>query len=202
MSIAGYPTDPGNEGRDQDGRATPAEPPPDDWNASFTAIVSGISGDMRWEASGKDLDQRAEQATRESTTRDRPDFPRAPDSIWADVAPDTADDRKLRRELRREEREAEFAAFHDAQAEREAAHAADTEHYEPPAPPPMPRFRRSSVVATLLIIAGLALIISPRLLPASLELVVVIGILMIFGGGWVLAQRLRHRHDGDNGAEV
>lgn len=208
MSIAGAPMDHGDQGRSDDGRATPAGGPPDDWDRQFTAIVSGISGDMRWEVSTEELDEKAaDDATRIA------DIPRAPDSIWDDAAfnagadadPDTADDRRLRRELRRAERAESLAAFRQAQEELAAAREADTEHFVPPEPPPMPRLQRRTVGALALIVAGLVLVVFPALLPASFELITALGALLILGGGALLATGIRRHHtdDGwDDGSRV
>ena len=60
MSIAGAPLGRGDHEHD-DGRATPSGEPPLDWNAQFTAIVSGISGSMHWEATPQELDGAPDQ---------------------------------------------------------------------------------------------------------------------------------------------
>jgi hypothetical protein len=189
--------DHGDQGPHDDGRATPAGGPPDDWDREFTAIVSGISGDMRWEASTEELDRKAEDDAARGTG-----IRRAPDSIWddagSDVFEDTAEDRRLRRELRRAERAESLAAFQQAQQELAAAREADTEHFVPPEPPPMPPLRRRTVGALALIVMGLVLVMFPALLPASFELIAVLGALLILGGGALLATGIR-RHRTDDG---
>ncbi|MBN9611639.1 MAG: hypothetical protein BGO26_05105 [Actinobacteria bacterium 69-20] len=200
MSITGSPMDGGERGRQDDGRATPAGQPPTDWDAQFTAIVSGITGSMRWEATAGDLDEHA-NADPPVPTADR-GIPRAPDSIWSAAILDTADDRRARRELRRAERAAELAAFQQAQAEVEAARAADTEHFVPPPPPPLPRLRRRTVGALLLMILGLLLLVFPALLPAPFELIAVLGLVLLLGGAAILVAGMRRHHDGSDGAEV
>lgn len=205
MSIAGYPMDHGDQGPHDDGRATPTGGPPDDWDAKFTAIVSGITGDIRWSATPAELDDSAEKAAAEAADDRAPhrSIPRAPDSIWDDVASESADDRKLRRELRRAERSEALAAFQRAQDELEAARAADTEHFVPPEPPPLPRFQRRTVGALALIVLGLVLVIFPALLPAPVELIAVIGIVLLVAGGGVLFTGLRRHRDGwDDGSRV
>lgn len=204
MSIAGYPMDHGDQGPHDDGRATPTGGPPDDWDKKFTAIVSGITGDIHWSATPADLDDAAEKAAEKAPHRS---IPRAPDTIWGDLdygeSDDTADDRKLRRELRRAERAEALAAFQQAQDELDAARAADTEHFVPPEPPPLPRFQRRTVGAIALIVLGLVLVISPALLPAPFELVAVIGIVLVVTGGGVLFTGLRRHRDGwDDGSQV
>lgn len=197
MSIAGYPMDHGEGDRHDDGRATPTGGPPDDWDAQFTAIVSGISGSMRWQATPSELDDHAADVAESA-----PGYLRAPDSIWQNAAPDTADDRRLRRELRRAERAEELAAFQRAQEEVAAARAADTEHYEPPPPPPLPRPSRRTVGAIALMVIGLVLVIFPALLPAPYELIAVVGLGMLFGGGAMMIARMRRHPRHDDGAQV
>lgn len=189
MSIAGAPMDHGDQGRQDDGRATPAGGPPNDWDKEFGAIVSGITGDMHWAATAEDLDRAADT----EAAAPRP-ITRAPDSIWVDAAPDTAEARRQRRELRRAEREESLAAFRQAQEEVAAARAADTEHFVPPEPPPMPRLKRRTVGALAMIVIGLVLVIFPVLLPAPLELVAVFGALLILGGAAVLLAGIRNHH--------
>jgi hypothetical protein len=189
--------DHGDQGPHDDGRATPTGGPPDDWDKRFTAIVSGISGDMRWEAGVEELDEEADQRAADDAAQGS-GVRRAPDSIWDDATSDTADDRRLRREMRRAERAASLAAFRQAQEELAAAREADTEHYVPPEPPPMPRLKRRTVGAIALIVMGLVLVVFPALLPASFELIAVLGALLILGGGALLATGIR-RHRSDDG---
>ena len=203
MSIAGAPMDHGDQGRSDDGRATPAGGPPSDWDKQFTAIVSGISGDMRWEVTTEELDEQAADHAAHPGG-----FTRAPDSIWdddVDTAPDTAEERRMRRELRRAERAESLAAFQRAQEELAAARAADTEHFVPPEPPPMPRLKRRTVGAIAMIVMGLVLVMFPALLPASFELIAVLGALLILLGGALLPTGIRrHRNDvgWDDGSRV
>ncbi len=213
MTAAGFPTDP--ERRDGENQGS-GEPPADDWNAQFTAIVSGISGSMRWET-GADQSAdsperrdpaypRAEPADLGSHDGDRYDGDRY-DTDWYDDDTDTAESRRLRRELRRQERSEELAAHLQAQADAEAEMAADEEHFVPPPPPPLPRLRRRTVGALLLIVTGILLLSWPALLPASTDLIVVLALLLIMGGAGILVAGMR-RHRGepgegwDDGAEV
>lgn len=219
MSIAGYPTDPGDQGpHDGSNRPVPAEPPPDNWDAQFTAIVSGITGSMRWEATTDDLDAGAADAARQDAgesggaTGGAPDWVPSPGpyprlDTWRNEQPDTAESRRLRRELRRQERAAALAAHLQAKAELEAELAADDEHFVPPPPPPLPRLRRRTVAALLLIAVGILLLAWPALLPAAFEVTLVLALLLILGGASVLVAGMR-RHRGepgegwDDGAEV
>ncbi|MEO7124956.1 MAG: hypothetical protein ABI382_07980 [Nakamurella sp.] len=204
MSIAGAPMDRGDNGRQDDGSAVPSGGAPDDWDKEFTAIVSGITGDMRWEATAQDANSRRDTQTDDNTPPRS--ISRAPDSIWADATPDTADDRRLRREIRRAERAESLVAFRQAQEELSAARAADTAHYVAPEPPKMPRLKRRTVGALAMIVAGLVLIVFPVLLPASFELIAILGLGLILGGGGILFNGLRrHHNDGggwNNGSRV
>lgn len=204
MSIAGYPTDPGDQGpHDGSNRPMPSEPPPDDWNAEFTAIVSGISGSMRWEATGDDLDTHAEESDRAQGEQ----APAVFEGPWYEDAQDTAESRRFRRELRRQERADALAAHLQAKAEFEAEMAADDEHFVPPPPPPLPRLRRRTVAALLLIALGILLLAWPALLPVPFDAIMVLALALILGGATVLVIGMR-RHRGepgegwDDGAEV
>jgi len=209
VSVAGFPIDP--ERRGSNDGAGSGEPPADDWNAQFTAIVSGISGSMRWQATEQDLDEAAATgspvADDDADSTEPPRYPRAMDTLWTDAEPDSAESRRLRRELRRQERAEELAAHLQAQADFEAEMAADTEHFVPPPPPPLPRLRRRTVAALLLIAVGILLLAWPALVPAPLDLIVVVGLVLILGGGAILVAGMR-RHRGapgegwDDGAEV
>ncbi len=199
MTAAGFPTDP--ERRGGEDRAGSGDPPADDWNARFTAIVSGISGSMRWEATPDELDTEAEQQDHE-----QPDPPDTGADGWYDE-PDTAESRRLRRELRRKEREEALAAHLQAKAEFEAEMAADDEHFVPPPPPPLPKLRRRTVAALLLIALGILLLAWPGLLPVAFDLVMVLALVLIVGGAVILVAGMR-RHRGepgegwDDGAQV
>lgn len=196
--------DHGDQGRSDDGRATPAGGPPNDWDRQFADIVSGINGDMKWSATTADMDanaaaEAAAEAEAEARAEAaRPPVVRAPQSIWSEALPDTAEDRRARREMRRAERAESLAAFRQAQEELEAARAADTEHYERPEPPRMQKLKRRTVAALALILMGLVLIVFPQLLPASFELIAVLGALLVLGGGWLLLTGIR-RHRTDDG---
>jgi hypothetical protein len=215
MSIMGYPTDPGDQGpHDGSNRPVPSEPPPDDWNAKFTAIVSGISGGMRWEVSDPELDDEA-GSDADGADADPgngghpahpPVYPRAREIPWTSET-DTPETRRLRREIRRQERADALAAHLQAKAEFEAEMAADEEHYVPPVPPPIPRPKRRTVAALLLLAVGILLLAWPTLLPVSGDLNVVLSLILILGGLTILVLGMRRQHGApgegwDDGAEV
>jgi hypothetical protein len=183
-----------------------------DFDAEFSAIVSGISGQMQWDATTEELDAAASEnvigvpAEPPAVSGPDPWAPRPPSGTGLGSF-DTADDRKRRREMRRLEREAELEAFQQAQAEIQAARDADDAHFEPPPPPPLPRPKRRTVGAVLLIVAGFLMLAWPGLLAVAGDVTLVLGLLLILAGLGLLLFGLRRRRgepgDGwDDGAVV
>lgn len=211
MSLTGSPMD---RGREEDGGASSGEPPPDNWDAQFTAIVSGISSGIQWTVA--DPRQESETSADAQALSELDDnaatagFIKAPDTIWRDAiatppVPETAEERRLRRQQRRAEREADYAAFAAAQAELAAAYEADTEHFEPPPPPPFPRPHRRTIGGILLLVLGVLILITPALLPGSLEFALIAAFIIIIGGVALIISARRHRPPRpvyDDGAEV
>jgi hypothetical protein len=82
----------------------------------------------------------------------------------------------------------------------------DDEGFVPPAPPPLPRASRYTVLAAVLVLAGLALFFRPSLLPAPESTALVVGMGLILGGFGTLIWRLRDDltddDDPDDGAVV
>ncbi|WP_242471987.1 hypothetical protein [Blastococcus sp. TML/C7B] len=78
------------------------------------------------------------------------------------------------------------------------------EHYEPPAPPPVPLPAPHALYAGLLVLAGLVLIAVPGALRLSADVGLVLGVAAIAGGAAMLVSRMRERsdQDGDDGAVV
>ncbi|MTD17371.1 hypothetical protein GIS00_25910 [Nakamurella sp. YIM 132087] len=112
-------------------------------------------------------------------------------------------DRERRRELRRMERAAELEAFQAEQARHQAELDADTEHYDPPEPPPIPRPKRRTVLSALLMTLGIVIMVWPGLLSVAPEVVLILGLSALAGGFALMIAGLRHRRDGwDDGAEV
>jgi hypothetical protein len=73
----------------------------------------------------------------------------------------------------------------------------EDENYHPPAPPPLPRFAGVTVIAVLGIVIGIAVLISPSLLPVSTSTAAILGCAGIVGGGIALIARLRPGDDDD-----
>ncbi|MEI4277612.1 hypothetical protein [Klenkia terrae] len=76
------------------------------------------------------------------------------------------------------------------------------EHFEPPAPPPLPVLAPASLYALLLILAGAVCIVTPGTLGLSLDVGIVIGVLAVVGGVAVLVSRMRDRSDDDGDGAV
>jgi len=117
-------------------------------------------------------------------------------------------ERARRRELRRIERAEEVAAFAAHEAEVAAEREADDAHFTPPEPPPLPRPKGRTIGATLMILAGIALLARPGLLAVATELTLVFAVVLILGGAAILLTGIWRRRDGgdadgwDDGAVV
>lgn len=195
---SGPPDDPGSGG-------APFTIGPDgesDIDAEFSAIVSGISGQMHWGATSEQLDARADEQSGWDDVFDAGQGADLRGSIGSiqrhPSGHEGADERRLRRELRRAERAESLRAHVEAEAERAAELAADDAHFVPPPPPPLPRPRRRTVAALLLIVTGIALLAWPGLLATAPEVEFVLAALLILGGGTMLITGLyRRRRGGD-----
>ncbi|RJQ88270.1 hypothetical protein [Amycolatopsis panacis] len=84
--------------------------------------------------------------------------------------------------------------------------AADDEHFEPPEPPPLPRWRKGAFVVLLFFVAGLLLLIVPNLIGVGPALATPLGILALATGIALLLLRVRQGPppgaDPSNGAQV
>lgn len=71
------------------------------------------------------------------------------------------------------------------------------EHFEPPAPPPLPKVSFAAILSVLAVILGLALILDQTLLPIDATVHLLLGIAGIIGGSAGLIMRLRPGDDDD-----
>lgn len=67
----------------------------------------------------------------------------------------------------------------------------DEEHYQPPEPPPLPRLRPLTIVALVLIVAGVALLVVPTIIGLDARIATPIALLAITCGGGMLLLRVR-----------
>jgi hypothetical protein len=193
----------------------------DDYDARFAEIVGPLSATMEWDLSEpasdtpgatsgeRPADTGSAQADRTAggsgtlAAHPRPENDSRPTRSDSDVTDAEHELRRIRREQRRMERAAELAEFNAEKAALEAEYSgynSADDHFTPPDPPPLPRFRRATVGAVLLVIAGIALIASPALLAISQELTILVGAVLIGSGVAVLASRLRSDNDEGPGA--
>ncbi|GLZ39206.1 hypothetical protein [Actinokineospora sp. NBRC 105648] len=150
---------------------------PEDVDAAFAEIVA----DLEREGVGRDVPSEAElrRELREQEPDQPVDPPRppAPASSWR--AHDTEFD------------------WTDENAD---------EHYEPPEPPPLPRLRPATIVAIVLLVAGVLLLVLPSLIGLDARIATPIALVALASGiGLLLLRARKHPHDypdGDDGAQV
>jgi hypothetical protein len=81
----------------------------------------------------------------------------------------------------------------------------DDEHYVPPEPPPLPRLRPMTIVALILVVAGVVLLLSPGLIGLDPRIATPISLLSLVCGFGLLFLRIRRTpadNGDDNGAQV
>ncbi len=170
----------------------------DDIDATFAAIISGMTAEASWTP--------LTEAGQPNDAGPQAGAQRHPSGGGAQ--PDTGEERARRRELRRLERAEEVAAYEAQQAEIQAERDADEAHFEPPEPPPLPRPKGRTIGALLMLLGGIILLAHPGLLAVGFDLTLVIAVVLILGGVTVLLTGIWRRRasaeaDGwDDGAEV
>ena len=81
----------------------------------------------------------------------------------------------------------------------------DEEHYVPPEPPPLPKLRPLTILALVLVAAGVLLLVSPGLLGLDPRIATPISLVALVGGFGLLFLRIRRTPTDtgdDNGAQV
>jgi hypothetical protein len=81
----------------------------------------------------------------------------------------------------------------------------DDEHYIPPDPPPLPRLRPMTIVALVLVVAGVVLLIAPGVIGLDPRIGTPISLLALVCGFGLLFLRIRRTPpdtEHDNGAQV
>lgn len=74
----------------------------------------------------------------------------------------------------------------------------EDDDYHPPTPPPLPRLATITIVAIIGIVAGMAIIVDPDLLPIDSNAAFMLGCLCVVAGAAVLIGRLRSGNDDDS----
>jgi len=151
---------------------------PEDVDAAFAAIVA----DLEREGFGADVRADAEP------TEDLP----------------AVDDRRDQAEPAGEAT-APIAAWRGHEAEWDWSWGTDDEHYVPPEPPPLPRLRPVTILALILIVAGVLLLVAPSLIGLDPRIGTPISLLALVCGFGLLFLRIRRTPpdtENDNGAQV
>ena len=148
-----------------------------DVDAAFAAIVAGLN-DVQWTHTPEQVDAAVEPTT--------PSGPVISDS-------DRAAERAQRKSLRRMERADEVAEFQAEQQAQQDETEADEAHFVPPEPPPLPRLRRRTVAALLLMALGILAMVEPQLFQIAPDAVLVLGLILLMTGLGLLVSRLRAR---------
>ena len=168
-----------------------ALPDDEDLDARFAAIISPLVSTMEWDLSDPDLDAQGD-ATEDPAAAARADQARQQKLEQEEREQQL---RHARREQRRLERAQELAEFNKEKAALEAEYNSADDHFTPPEPPPLPRFRPATIGALVLVALGIALVSYPALLMLSQQVSLVLGVLMIAGGAGLLTRGLRRTDD-------
>ncbi|HEV2782949.1 MAG TPA: hypothetical protein VGX25_26470 [Actinophytocola sp.] len=159
---------------------------PEDVDAAFAAIVA----DLEREGLGADLDnatERTEDLTHPLKASALEDTDRI-ETAGEQTAP-------------LGEPTAPIAAWRGHDTEWDWSWGTDDEHYVPPEPPPLPRLRPLTIVALLLVVAGVLLLI-PDLIGLDRRIGTPIALLALTSGFGLLFLRIRRTPPTDNGAQV
>lgn len=153
---------------------------PEDVDAAFAAIVA----DLEREGFGADLRADTEP------TEDLPVF-----DVPGEPRPETP-----------AEATAPIAPWRGHEAEWDWSWNNDDEHYVPPEPPPLPRLRPVTIVALVLIVAGVVLLVAPGLIGLGPMIGTPISLLSLVCGFGLLFLRIRRtpppEAERDNGAQI
>jgi hypothetical protein len=161
---------------------------PEDVDAAFAAIVA----DLEREGLGADLDLADAERTEDLTHPIRAERVEEAERVEP-ATPPTG------------EPTAPIAAWrgHETEWDWSWGDATD-EHYVPPEPPPLPRLRPMTIVALVLVIAGVLLLIAPGLVGLDPRIGTPISLVALASGFGLLFLRIRRTPPDphDNGAQV
>ncbi|HEU5473990.1 MAG TPA: hypothetical protein VFV67_25370 [Actinophytocola sp.] len=153
---------------------------PEDVDAAFAAIVADL------EREGLGADVQVDEPTTEALPVADPDAGKPEAATGEPTAPIAA-------------------AWRGHDAEWDWSWNNDEEHYVPPEPPPMPRLRPLTVLALLLVVAGVLLLVSPALVGLDPRIATPISLVALVCGFGLLFLRIRRSPadtGDDNGAQV
>lgn len=148
---------------------------PEDVDAAFAAIVA----DLEREGLGANVEADAEPPTEE--------LPQSPPAPAPQAAVEPA------------------ATWRGNDTDWDWSWGTDDEHYIPPEPPPLPRLRPMTIVALILVVAGVVLLLSPGLIGLDPRIATPISLLSLVCGFGLLFLRIRRTpadSGDDNGAQV
>jgi hypothetical protein len=155
---------------------------PEDVDAAFAAIVA----DLEREGLGADLDNATERT----------------EDLTHPLKASAIEDTDRIEPTQTGEPTAPIAAWRGHDTEWDWSWGTDDEHYVPPEPPPLPRLRPLTVVALVLIVAGVLLLIAPALIGLDARIGTPISLLALASGFGLLFLRIRRSPPTDNGAQV
>ena len=152
---------------------------PEDVDAAFAAIVA----DLEREGLGANVERDTEPPTEELPHPQARPTPAAQEPAAQEPA----------------------ASWRGHDTEWDWSWGSDDEHYVPPEPPPLPRLRPMTIVALILIFAGLGLLITPNVIGLDVRIGTPIALLALVCGFGLLFLRIRRTppdNGDDNGAQV
>jgi hypothetical protein len=153
---------------------------PEDVDAAFAAIVA----DLEREGLGSDVQSDTERTEEFTAPRVIPtDVPESAPAPPPEPAP----------------------SWRGHDAEWDWSWGSDDEHYVPPEPPPLPRLRPVTVLALVLVVAGVLLLIAPGVIGLDARIGTPISLLALVCGFGLLFLRIRRTppdSEHDNGAQI
>ena len=127
------------------------------------------------------------------------------EGLGANVEPDTEPTEELPHPPAAAPAEEVAASWRGHETDWDWSWGADDEHYIPPDPPPLPRLRPMTIVALILVVAGVILLLSPGLIGLAPQLATPLSLLALVCGFGLLFLRIRRTppdSEHDNGAQV
>jgi hypothetical protein len=127
------------------------------------------------------------------------------EGLGANVEPDTEPTEELPHPPPAAPAEEPAASWRGHESDWDWSWGSDDEHYIPPDPPPLPRLRPMTIVALILVVAGVVLLLSPGLIGLDPRIGTPLSLLALVCGFGLLFLRIRRTPpdtEHDNGAQV